>query len=68
MRVAIELSKNVEGVHIEYVNISNLPMLNTDLEKEGTYPIEVESFRKKILEADSFLFASPENNYSVSGR
>jgi len=68
MRVAIELSKNVEGVHIEYVNISNLPMLNTDLEKEGTYPIEVESFRKKILEADIFLFASPENNYSVSGR
>lgn len=68
MMVAIELSKNVEGVHIEYVNISNLPLLNTDLEKEGTYPVEVESFRKKILGADSFLFASPENNYSVSGK
>ncbi|AES68927.1 putative oxidoreductase [Medicago truncatula] len=66
IRSAIELSKNVEGVHIEYVNISNLPLLNTDLEKEGTYPVEVESFRKKILGADSFLFASPENNYSVS--
>ncbi|KAI9108201.1 hypothetical protein K1719_020684 [Acacia pycnantha] len=28
--------------------------------------VEVEAFRKKILEADCFLFASPEYNFSVS--
>ncbi|CAJ2638897.1 unnamed protein product [Trifolium pratense] len=67
IRSAIELSKSVvEGVEVEYVDISNLPLLNTDLEKEGTYPAEVEAFRQKILGADSFLFASPEYNYSVS--
>jgi len=69
MRVAIELSKNVvEGVDIEYIDISNLPMLNTDLEIEGNFPAEVEAFRQKILAADSILFASPEYNYSVSGK
>ncbi|WJX30765.1 hypothetical protein P8452_19267 [Trifolium repens] len=67
IRSAIELSKSVvEGVEVEYVDISKLPLLNTDLEKEGTYPAEVEAFRQKILEADSVLFASPENNYSLS--
>lgn len=69
MMVAIELSKNVvEGVDIEYVDISNLPMLNTDLEKGETFPVEVEAFRQKILGADSVLFSSPEYNYSVSGK
>lgn len=67
IRSAIELSKNVvEGVDIEYIDISNLPMLNTDLETEGNFPAEVEAFRQKILAADSVLFASPEYNYSVS--
>lgn len=71
MRVAIELSNigAVEGLQIEYVDISPLPLLNTDLEngKEGTFPREVEAFRHKILPADTILFASPEYNYSVSG-
>ncbi|KAJ1406994.1 NADPH-dependent FMN reductase-like [Sesbania bispinosa] len=67
IRSAIELSKGtIEGVEIEYVDISALPMLNTDLEKEGTFPPEVEDFRQKILGADSILFASPEYNYSVT--
>ncbi|KAF3434294.1 hypothetical protein FNV43_RR25397 [Rhamnella rubrinervis] len=67
LRSAVELSQTaMEGVEIEYIDISPLPMLNTDLEVEGTYPPEVEAFRKKILEADSILFASPEYNYSVT--
>jgi len=58
--IAIELSKGrVEGLQIEYVDISPLPLLNTDLEVNGTYPPEVEAFRQKILAADSILFASP---------
>lgn len=44
-----------------------MPLLNTDLEVQGTYPAAVEAFRTKIQEADSFLFASPEYNYSVTG-
>ncbi|KAK4276334.1 hypothetical protein QN277_019295 [Acacia crassicarpa] len=67
LRAAVELSKGpVEGLQIEHVDIAALPMLNTDLEKEGRFPVEVEAFRNKILEADCFLFASPEYNFSVS--
>ncbi|TKY49676.1 NADPH:quinone oxidoreductase [Spatholobus suberectus] len=68
IRSAIELSKGgVAGVQIEYIDISALPFLNTDLEKDGSCPPEVEAFRQKILAADSILFASPEYNYSVTG-
>ncbi|GAU37612.1 hypothetical protein TSUD_365330 [Trifolium subterraneum] len=67
IRAAIELSKgSIEGIEIEFIDISNLPMLNTDLENNGTYPPLVEAFRFKILQADSVLFASPEYNYSVT--
>lgn len=66
--VAIEISKSsIPGVEIELVEIAELPLLNTDLEGEGSFPPVVEAFRQKILEADSILFASPEYNYSVSG-
>lgn len=64
---AIELSKDIKGIEIEYIEISPLPFLNTDLEIDGTYPPEVEAFRHKILAADSILFASPEYNYSLTG-
>ncbi|KAI9096365.1 hypothetical protein K1719_026084 [Acacia pycnantha] len=58
LRKAIELSKgDIKGMEIEYIDISTLPMLNTDLESNGTYPPEVEAFRQKILAADSVLFA-----------
>ncbi|XP_062088228.1 NADPH:quinone oxidoreductase [Humulus lupulus] len=66
---AIQLSKEpiFKGLlDIEYIDISPLPMLNTDLEVNGTFPPAVEAFRRKILEADSFLFASPEYNFSVT--
>ncbi|KAH0910967.1 hypothetical protein HID58_034288 [Brassica napus] len=68
LRAAIDLAKeSVPGMQIEYIDISPLPFMNTDLEINGTYPAVVEAFRQKILEADSILFASPEYNYSVSG-
>ncbi|ESQ32678.1 hypothetical protein EUTSA_v10004956mg [Eutrema salsugineum] len=67
LRAAIDLTKeSVSGMQIEYIDISPLPLINTDLETNGTYPPAVEAFRQKILEADSILFASPEYNYSVS--
>ncbi|KAM1176071.1 hypothetical protein ACFX2I_028353 [Malus domestica] len=70
IRYAIELSKtSISGLEIEYVDIPELPFLNTDLqgEKEKSFPPAVEAFRQKILEADSIFFASPEYNYSISG-
>ncbi|KAL0910963.1 hypothetical protein M5K25_019062 [Dendrobium thyrsiflorum] len=69
IRSAIELcneSIEFEGLQIEHVDISPLPLLNTDLEVNGTYPPTIDSFRRKILGADSILFASPEYNYSLS--
>nr|QGP73779.1 NADPH:quinone oxidoreductase [Sedum alfredii] len=65
---AIKLSQEspIPGLKIEVVEIDSLPFINTDLEKDGKYPPAVEAFRQKILEADGFLFASPEYNYSVS--
>ncbi|KAJ9190559.1 hypothetical protein P3X46_001746 [Hevea brasiliensis] len=67
IRSAIELSKeSVKGIQIEHIDISQLPLLNTDLIVSGTYPPVVEAFRQQILKAESVLFASPENNYSLT--
>ncbi|EHA8590688.1 NADPH:quinone oxidoreductase [Cocos nucifera] len=67
IRRAIELcNESIPGMQIEHVDIEPLPFCNTDLEIDGKYPPPVEAFRRKILEADSILFASPENNYSLS--
>ncbi|XP_039136649.1 NADPH:quinone oxidoreductase [Dioscorea cayenensis subsp. rotundata] len=68
IRAAVQLcNESVKGMEIDYVDIGDLPFLNTDLEVNGTYPAEVEAFRSRILQADSVLFASPEYNYSVTG-
>ncbi|XP_061999795.1 NADPH:quinone oxidoreductase-like [Rosa rugosa] len=66
VRSAIEISKAIKGVQIEYIDIAPLPLLNTDLEGEESFPPAVEAFRQKIREADSILFASPEYNYSIA--
>ncbi|XP_027160806.1 NAD(P)H:quinone oxidoreductase-like [Coffea eugenioides] len=67
VRAATEIcNESIKDVQMEYVDISPLPFLNTDLEVNGTYPPEVEGFRQKIRQADSIFFAAPENNYSVS--
>ncbi|CAN4108492.1 unnamed protein product [Withania somnifera] len=68
LHAAMEICKDsIKGMEIEYIDLSSLPFLNTDLEVNGTYPPAVEAFRKKIEEADCYLFASPEYNYSVTG-
>ncbi|GAB2288838.1 hypothetical protein Dimus_023149 [Dionaea muscipula] len=68
LRAATKIcEESIAGMKIEYIDIAPLPMLNTDLEVGGKFPPAVESFRRKIFEADSILFASPEYNYSVTG-
>ncbi|OWM78452.1 hypothetical protein CDL15_Pgr016176 [Punica granatum] len=67
IRSAIDISEeSIDGMQIEYVEASHLPMINTDLEVDGKFPSAVEEFRQNILQADSVIFASPEYNYSVS--
>ncbi|CAL5379890.1 unnamed protein product [Camellia sinensis] len=68
LRSAIQIcNESINGIKIEYIEIAPLPMLNTDLEVNGTFPLVIEAFRQKIREVDSVLFASPEYNYSVTG-
>lgn len=52
------------GVIIELVDISKLPLFNPDEEKPT--PAAVEEFYSSIKDADAFLFAVTEYNYSVS--
>ncbi|KAL8208083.1 hypothetical protein R6Q57_007495 [Mikania cordata] len=67
IRSAIDLTTDsIDGMSIEHIDISSLPMLNTDLEINDEFPPEVETFRQKILHSDCFLFASPEYNYTVT--
>uniref|UniRef100_A0A7C9ARY5 NAD(P)H dehydrogenase (quinone) n=3 Tax=Opuntia streptacantha TaxID=393608 RepID=A0A7C9ARY5_OPUST len=56
----------VEGMEMEHIDISVLPMINMDMVVDGKYPPIVEEFRSKIRAADAVFFASPEYNYSVS--
>jgi len=49
---------------LDIVEIGDLPLFNEDL--EANPPASVTTFKDKISKADAFLFASPENNYSVS--
>ncbi|KAK3409073.1 hypothetical protein EUGRSUZ_J01178 [Eucalyptus grandis] len=67
LRSAVEISeRSANGMQVELIDVSPLPMINTDLEVDGRFPPAVEAFRRKVLEADSILFASPEYNYSVA--
>ncbi|KAJ3687991.1 hypothetical protein LUZ61_017155 [Rhynchospora tenuis] len=68
IRSAIEIcNESIKGVEVEHVDITPLPLLNTDLEVDGKFPAPVEEFRQKIASADAILFASPEYNYSIAG-
>ncbi|GAB4831592.1 hypothetical protein Ancab_005604 [Ancistrocladus abbreviatus] len=60
-------SNTIEGMKMEYVDVSPLPMYNNDLEVDGKYPAECEAFRKKIRDADCFFFACHEHNYTITG-
>lgn len=63
----IENSKRLapEGMLIERIDISLLPLYNMDLEAE--MPEAVLEFHRAVRHADAVLFASPEHNFSYSG-
>ena len=53
-----------EGVTVKIIDISQLPLLNQDL--EGDLPQTVKDLHKSIAGADAILLATPEYNRSYS--
>ena len=53
-------------VTFEIIEIGQLPLYNSDLEKD--VPLQVlEQFREQLANADAFVIASPEYNFSIPG-
>lgn len=50
----------------QILDLRPLPMFDQDLEKDG-FPLAVETFRAALFQADAFLIATPEYNYSIPG-
>lgn len=57
---------SIPGLRVDQLDISDLPIINTDLETDGGFPPAVEAFRAKVCQADCFLFGAPEYNYSIA--
>jgi len=53
------------GLKLHITSIADLPIYNFDVQEKG-FPASVTKLRDEILKADALLFASPENNWSVS--
>ncbi|CAM0885063.1 unnamed protein product [Alopecurus aequalis] len=68
LRAAAEVcDESIPGLRVDHVDISILPLLNTDLQtSDGGFPPTVEAFRDRVHSADCFLFGSPEYNYSIA--
>lgn len=65
-----KLAKNLESLapeatKFDYVDISSLPLYNTDLEAE--LPQAVRIAKDKVVQADGILIVTPEYNRSVPG-
>ncbi|MGV6875313.1 NADPH-dependent FMN reductase [Pseudochelatococcus sp. B33] len=54
-----------DSLHLEIVEIGNLPLYNQDLDDEGTPPAAWTEFREKVRGLDAVLFVTPEYNRSV---
>ncbi|CAO2167748.1 unnamed protein product, partial [Urochloa humidicola] len=68
LRAAAEVCEDsIPGLRVDHLDISDLPLINTDLETDGGgFPPAVEAFRAKVCQADCFLFGAPEYNYSIA--
>ncbi|KAG2594256.1 probable NADPH:quinone oxidoreductase 1 [Panicum virgatum] len=67
LRAAAEVcDDSIPGLRVHHLDISDLPIINTDLETDGAFPPAVEAFRAKVSQADCFLFGAPEYNYSIA--
>jgi len=55
-----------DGLRLEIAEIGSIPLFDADLEASGT-PEPVQTFRRRIVEADALLIATPEYNRSIPG-
>ncbi len=65
LRFAAEILRGM-GHEVEEYDLSELPMMNEDMETRGPPPI-VGKFRDAVAAADALLISTPEYNHSVSG-
>ena len=56
-----------EGLHLEIVEIRDLPLYDEDAENPGPPPAAWTEFRDRVRRADAVLFLTPEYNRSVPG-
>lgn len=55
-----------QEMEIEIVTLSDIPLYNEDVEKQG-FPQSVIELKEKIKRADGILIMSPEYNHSLPG-
>ncbi|MBV2180107.1 MAG: NAD(P)H-dependent oxidoreductase [Castellaniella sp.] len=55
-----------EGMSIEIANLSDVPLYNSDMQAQG-FPASVQRIAEQAAQADAFLIATPEYNYSIPG-
>ncbi|MGO3169680.1 MAG: NADPH-dependent FMN reductase [Bavariicoccus seileri] len=66
--IAKEFSKLFpDGYNPVFLDISELPLYNEDLDTEGNVPESWTAFRAAAKDVDAFLFVTPEYNRSVPG-
>ena len=54
-----------EPLHLEIVEIGQLPLYSQDYDDDGSPPAEYTALRQRIKAADALLFVTPEHNRSV---
>ncbi len=55
-----------EGMSIEIADLSDVPLYNGDLQAQG-FPASVQRLTEQAAQANAFLIATPEYNYSIPG-
>ncbi|MGB6008986.1 NADPH-dependent FMN reductase [Castellaniella sp.] len=55
-----------QGVSIEIADLSDVPLYNGDVQAQG-FPASVLRIAEQAAQADAFLIATPEYNYSIPG-
>ncbi len=64
--IAKEIASELSDTHnILWLDISDLPLYNQDLDVPGAQPSSWITFRKDVKSADAFLIVTPEYNRSV---
>lgn len=65
LRAAKELTP--KDIHVEILNISDIPLYNADLEEAEGVPAIVETIKNQIAQADGIIFSTPEYNNGIPG-